>query len=213
MAFFPACCSAFVAPIKHASIRCGDSPSGLGDNDLPEIDGQSIRAFVCNTFEKITVRDHCHIHAGIMAPKTFSVTVHLFASPTPSSCAYERGNSSSRNALVFTGGLTDGPHTTPWTERLVEALQDDSRMSYSFWEFRMRSSYTGFGYSSLANDAEDIAALVKYLKGLGKEQIVLLGSSTGMFLIYSEVQGRADDIHQAVKPSLPTPILAIHSQL
>ena len=43
----------------------------------------------------------------------------------------------------------------------------------------MRSSYTGFGYSSLANDVEDIAALVKYLQAQGKEKIVLLGSSTG----------------------------------
>ena len=43
----------------------------------------------------------------------------------------------------------------------------------------MRSSYTGWGYSSLANDVEDIAALVKYLISLGKKRIVLLGSSTG----------------------------------
>lgn len=46
----------------------------------------------------------------------------------------------------------------------------------------MRSSYTGFGYSSLANDAEDIAALVTYLRALNKTKIVLLGSSTGMLL-------------------------------
>lgn len=43
----------------------------------------------------------------------------------------------------------------------------------------MRSSYTGFGYSSLANDVEDIAALVTYLKGRDKKKIVLMGSSTG----------------------------------
>jgi pimeloyl-ACP methyl ester carboxylesterase len=44
----------------------------------------------------------------------------------------------------------------------------------------MRSSYTGFGYSSLSNDVEDIAAVVTYLRELGKEKVVLLGSSTGM---------------------------------
>jgi hypothetical protein len=43
----------------------------------------------------------------------------------------------------------------------------------------MRSSYAGFGYSSLANDVEDTAALVRYLRGIGKEKIVLMGSSTG----------------------------------
>jgi pimeloyl-ACP methyl ester carboxylesterase len=45
----------------------------------------------------------------------------------------------------------------------------------------MRSSYTGFGYSSLANDAEDISALVQYLRVSGKKKVVLLGSSTGMY--------------------------------
>jgi len=43
----------------------------------------------------------------------------------------------------------------------------------------MRSSYTGFGYSSLANDAADISSLVTYLRTLGKTKIVLLGHSTG----------------------------------
>lgn len=114
-----------------------------------------------------------------MASKPFTVTVHPFTSPTPFSCAYERGNTSARNALVYLGGLTTGPHTIPQIDSLVGALQENEDLSYSFWEVRMRSSYTGFGYSSLANDAEDIAALVTYLKTLGKERIVLLGSSTG----------------------------------
>jgi len=115
----------------------------------------------------------------MMASKPFTVTVHPFISSTPHSCAYERGNTYSRNALVFFGGLTSGPHTTPQIDPLIQALLDDSDLSFSFWEFRMRSSYTGFGFSSLANDVEDIAALVKYLKEIGKEKIVLLGSSTG----------------------------------
>jgi pimeloyl-ACP methyl ester carboxylesterase len=112
--------------------------------------------------------------------KSFPVTVHPFTSPTPSSCAYERGDPSSRNALVFLGGLTSGPHTSPQAEAL-EALQAHPELNYSFWEFRMRSSYAGFGFSSLANDAEDLAALVTYLKSIGKEKVVLLGNSTGSF--------------------------------
>jgi hypothetical protein len=43
----------------------------------------------------------------------------------------------------------------------------------------MRSSYTGFGYSSLAYDVADLSALVTYLRSMGKKKIVLLGSSTG----------------------------------
>ncbi|KAH7384417.1 hypothetical protein DE146DRAFT_727900 [Phaeosphaeria sp. MPI-PUGE-AT-0046c] len=125
-----------------------------------------------------------------MASVPYPVTVHPFTSQVPFSCAYERGNASSRNALVYLGGLTSGPHTTPQVNFLIETLGTTSELSYSFWEFRMRSSYTGFGYSSLANDAEDIAALVVYLRGLGKIKIVLLGSSTGCqdILTYAKSQ-------------------------
>jgi hypothetical protein len=122
------------------------------------------------------------VSENIMA-KPFLVTVHPFTSPTPSSCAYERGNVLSRNALVFLGGLTSGPHTSHQTERIVEVFQAHPELDYSLWEFRMRSSYTGFGFSSLANDAEDLAALVAYLKSIGKDKVVLLGSSTGAFSI------------------------------
>jgi hypothetical protein len=118
---------------------------------------------------------------GIMVAKPFSVTVHPFTSPTPASCAYERGNTPSRNALVYIDGLTGGPHRAAHLDHLIEVLQAESEMSFSFWEFRMRSSYTGFGSSSLANDVEDLSALVTHLRDLGKEKIVLLGSSTGTF--------------------------------
>jgi hypothetical protein len=111
------------------------------------------------------------------SPAPFQVTVHPFPSPTPNSCAYERGRATARNALVFIGGLTGGPHATDLA-RLANTL-DSSPLDYSLWEFRMRSSYAGFGYSSLANDVDDTAALVHYLRGIGKEKIVLMGSSTG----------------------------------
>ena len=60
-------------------------------------------------------------------------------------------------------------------------MLESSTLDYSLWEFRMRSSYTGFGYSSLANDVEDMAALVRYLRGIGKQAIVLMGASTGSY--------------------------------
>lgn len=112
-------------------------------------------------------------------PAPFPVTVHPFPSPTPDSCAYERGSSSARNALVFIGGMTAGPQTTDLTY-LAKMLESSDTLDFSLWEFRMRSSYSGFGYSSLANDVEDTAALVKYLRSIGKEKIVLMGSSTGL---------------------------------
>ncbi|KAJ4290791.1 hypothetical protein N0V88_006541 [Collariella sp. IMI 366227] len=112
----------------------------------------------------------------ISAP--FSVTVHPFPSSTPYSCAYERGPPSARHALVFIGGLTAGPQAMDLTF-IAKVLESSQALDFSLWEFRMRSSYSGFGYSSLANDVEDMAAFVQYLRRIGKEKIVLMGSSTG----------------------------------
>ncbi|KAF9700612.1 hypothetical protein EKO04_001897 [Ascochyta lentis] len=115
----------------------------------------------------------------MISPRPFSVTVHPFTSPTPNACAYERGDSLSRNALVFIGGLTSGPHTALALLNTVFQALHDAELGYSVWEFRMRSSFTGFGYSSLTNDVEDIAALVRYLREFGRKKVVLMGSSTG----------------------------------
>ncbi|KAH4103949.1 hypothetical protein HBH70_097230 [Parastagonospora nodorum] len=139
-----------------------------------------------------------------MASKPCDVTVHPFTSPTPSACAYERGNTSSRNALVYIDGLTGGPHRAQHLNPLIEALQADPELSYSFWEFRMRSSYTGFGFSSLANDVEDISALVTHLRELGKENIVLLGSSTGCQGILTYVSSDASTPVNAYILQAPT---------
>jgi pimeloyl-ACP methyl ester carboxylesterase len=110
----------------------------------------------------------------------FSVTVHPHPSPNRGACAYELGNTSSKNALVFIGGLGDGPHTVPFIRTVAKHLQSTGiELGYSVFELRLRSSFIGFGTSSLSNDVDDIAALVKYLRGLGKEKIVLFGHSTG----------------------------------
>ncbi|KAJ4224865.1 hypothetical protein NW759_005573 [Fusarium solani] len=117
---------------------------------------------------------------AIMAPSgPFSVTVHPFESKTRASCAYEIGLASAKNAVIFIGGLTDGPHTIPYTRLLAQRLEEAKELGYSVFEIRMRSSFIGFGISSLSNDVEDISSLVKYLRSIGKEKIVLFGSSTG----------------------------------
>lgn len=127
----------------------------------------------------------------IMTSKPFPVNVHPFPSPTPSSCAYELGDPTSHNALICIGGLTSGPHTSSLPSSLLSSLQAAPSLSYSIWEFRMRSSYTGFGYSSLANDVEDISALVTYVRRVGKGKVVLCGSSTGLlFLLHSFIRFR-----------------------
>lgn len=111
--------------------------------------------------------------------RTFSVTVHPYKSPTRASCAYEQGDTLSLNALVFIGGLTDGPHTVSYIRTLAKALEERRDLSYSVFEIRMRSSFQGFGTSSLLNDVEDISSLVKYLRSIGRKKIILMGHSTG----------------------------------
>lgn len=108
----------------------------------------------------------------------FSVTVHPYESKVKHACAYELGTPG-QNALVFIGGLTDGPHTVPYIRTIAAKIAAAPGLGYSVFEIRIRSSFDGFGWGSLAQDVEDISAVVKYLRSLGKEQIVLMGHSTG----------------------------------
>ncbi|KAI0887503.1 DUF1749-domain-containing protein [Annulohypoxylon maeteangense] len=110
---------------------------------------------------------------------TFTVTVHPFKSPTPHACAYEVGPANAQNALVFIGGLGDGPHTVPYPRAIAKRLEAEAELSYSVFEFRLTSSFSGFGFARLANDVADISALVKYLRSIGKQRVVLIGHSTG----------------------------------
>jgi hypothetical protein len=83
------------------------------------------------------------------------------------------------NALVFVGGLFDGPHTVPYiravAERMHEQLPD-----WSIFEVRLNSSFGQWGSSSLREDVREIGEVVKYLRErLGRERVVLMGHSTG----------------------------------
>ncbi len=110
----------------------------------------------------------------------FPVVVHPFPARGRRVSAYESGNTSAKNALVFVAGLGDGPHTTPYIWTIAKHLQNvRSDLNYSVFEVRIRSSFIGFGTASLQQDVEDISGLVKYLRKLGKEKIILMGHSTG----------------------------------
>ncbi|KXJ97445.1 hypothetical protein Micbo1qcDRAFT_7879 [Microdochium bolleyi] len=110
----------------------------------------------------------------------FMTTVHRYKSPhTPGACAYEVGLPDAKNAYVFIGGLGDGPHTVPYPRAVAKHLETLPDLSYSVFEIRMKSSFDGWGFSSLVQDAEEISALVQYLRGIGRQKIVLNGHSTG----------------------------------
>jgi pimeloyl-ACP methyl ester carboxylesterase len=114
-----------------------------------------------------------------MAP--YIVTVHALDSPHKL-CAYEHGDGSNRlavDAVVFIGGLGDGPHSIPYVGTLAGHLKSQSS-SYSIFELRLRSSFTAFGYSSLDEDVADMAVLIRYLReDLGRKKVVIVGHSTG----------------------------------
>lgn len=119
-------------------------------------------------------------------PTPFQVVVHpripSLYDPNRFLQAYQRGNPDAPNALIFFGGLTSGPHTTDLDFLTYVFTKKYPRMGYSLWELRTRSAYTGFGHSCLANDAEDVSDLVRYLRTTTNTptgKIVLMGSSTG----------------------------------
>lgn len=114
-----------------------------------------------------------------MATTPFPVTVHPYPSKVKHACAYELGPFQARNALIFVGGLGDGPHTVPYIRAVAAKIAADTGLSYSVFEIRIRSSFCGFGWNNLAKDVQDISSLVKYLRGIGKEKVVLMGHSTG----------------------------------
>lgn len=91
--------------------------------------------------------------------------------------AFESGDVSSPNSVVFIGGLSDGYNAVPFLEPLTTALTE---IGWSLIQVQLSSSYTGYGFSSLQKDSDELDHLVKYLKDTRKKQkIVFLGHSTG----------------------------------
>lgn len=82
-----------------------------------------------------------------------------------------------RQQVIFIGGLTDGFLATEYLEPLAIALEKEK---WSLVQFLLSSSYSGYGTSSLKEDAAELDQLINYL--INKEDsegVVLLGHSTG----------------------------------
>ncbi|XP_076892123.1 UPF0613 protein PB24D3.06c-like [Bidens hawaiensis] len=79
--------------------------------------------------------------------------------------------------VVFIGGLTDGFLATEYLEPLAIALD---REKWSLVQFLFSSSYSGYGISSLKEDALELDQLINHLINKeNSEGVVLLGHSTG----------------------------------
>ncbi|XP_030536169.2 UPF0613 protein PB24D3.06c [Rhodamnia argentea] len=82
-----------------------------------------------------------------------------------------------KQQVIFIGGLTDGFLATEYLEPLAIALDKEH---WSLVQLLMSSSYSGYGTSSLQQDAAELDQLISYL--INKEDsegVVLLGHSTG----------------------------------
>ncbi|PHU30513.1 hypothetical protein BC332_02606 [Capsicum chinense] len=82
-----------------------------------------------------------------------------------------------KQQVIFIGGLTDGFLATDYLEPLAIALDKEK---WSLVQFLLSSSYSGYGTSSLRQDATELDQLISYL--INKEDsegVVLLGHSTG----------------------------------
>ncbi|KAL6971443.1 hypothetical protein U1Q18_031119 [Sarracenia purpurea var. burkii] len=82
-----------------------------------------------------------------------------------------------KQQVIFVGGLTDGFLATEYLEPLAIALEKEK---WSLVQFLLSSSYSGYGISSLKQDAIELDQLINYL--INKEEsegVVLLGHSTG----------------------------------
>ncbi|KAL5785441.1 hypothetical protein ACOSQ2_007833 [Xanthoceras sorbifolium] len=95
--------------------------------------------------------------------------------PNPAQVAFKTGDY--KQQVVFVGGLTDGFMATEYLEPLAIALDEER---WSLVQLLMSSSYSGYGTSSLQQDAKELDQLISYL--INKEDsegVVLLGHSTG----------------------------------
>lgn len=85
-----------------------------------------------------------------------------------------------QNILLFLPGLGEGPLDIPYTRTALAPRL--AEIHYALFETRLSSSYSGFGYSSLAQDAKEIDALVRHLRKEVVEEggrVVVMGHSTG----------------------------------
>uniref|UniRef100_A0A0D9WWT3 AB hydrolase-1 domain-containing protein n=1 Tax=Leersia perrieri TaxID=77586 RepID=A0A0D9WWT3_9ORYZ len=79
--------------------------------------------------------------------------------------------------VIFIGGLTDGFLATDYLEPLSLALEVEK---WSLVQPLLSSSYTGYGISSLEQDALELDQLISYLINKeNSEGVILLGHSTG----------------------------------
>jgi hypothetical protein len=98
--------------------------------------------------------------------------------PAAAHVAFQPASAPARaNVIVALGGLTDGFFATPYLEPLAARA---AALGWGLVTPLLRSSHTGWGVASLAQDVEDLARLSDHLGGeRGAAALALVGHSTG----------------------------------
>lgn len=82
-----------------------------------------------------------------------------------------------RQQVIFVAGQSDGFMATKYLQPLAIALEKEK---WSLVQFLLTSSYSGYGMSSLNQDAKELDQLIRFLINKDEsERVVLLGHSTG----------------------------------
>ncbi|KAI9796258.1 MAG: hypothetical protein M1833_006427 [Piccolia ochrophora] len=80
------------------------------------------------------------------------------------------------NTICWIGGLSDGLLTVPYPRTIAHALPP----TWCLVEILLSSSYTGWGTSSVVQDANEISDCITYLRRIRPHgKMVLMGHSTG----------------------------------
>ncbi|CAN6197281.1 unnamed protein product [Urochloa humidicola] len=116
------------------------------------------------------------VGAGPGAGKRKQLRGALFKyGPKSAQVAFRTGDFN--HQVIFVGGLTDGLLATDYLEPLSLALEVEK---WSLVQPLLSSSYTGYGISSLEQDALELDQLISYLINKeNSEGVILLGHSTG----------------------------------
>ena len=80
------------------------------------------------------------------------------------------------NHVIFIAGLSDGLITVPYTSVIADSLPE----SWSLVEVLLSSAYSGWGTSSLSQDAKELDQCIRYFQNKHKaSKTIIMGHSTG----------------------------------
>ncbi|CAL5066423.1 unnamed protein product [Urochloa decumbens] len=163
----PASTSWFSGLARASSSASASMAGGVASASLPDAPAAAARPVVASVVGA---------GAGAGGGKRKQLRGALFKyGPKSAQVAFRTGDFN--HQVIFIGGLTDGLLATDYLEPLSLALEVEK---WSLVQPLLSSSYTGYGISSLEQDALELDQLISYLINKeNSEGVILLGHSTG----------------------------------